>query len=203
MAAEELKSGPLEYRSQEGRMGILGFWIFLGAEVVLFATLFATYAVLFGRTADAPAPSELFQSGVGMTLVMTFLLLTSSFTCGIAVHEMRKGNAKGLATWLIITLVLGLGFLGLEIYEFNHYVHEGATLPSSAYWSAFFVLAGTHGLHVTLGIGWAICLLIQLKQRGLTNVTSRKFFVVSLYWHFLDVIWIFIFTGIYLTGMVL
>ncbi|MBN8233953.1 cytochrome aa3 quinol oxidase subunit III [Halobacillus kuroshimensis] len=201
MAAEELKTGPLEYRTQEGRMTILGFWIFLAAEVVLFATLFATYAVLYGRTADAPTPMELFEPGI--VLVMTFLLLTSSFTCGLAIHQMRRGNVKGLMTWMIVTLALGFGFLGFEIYEFVHYVHEGASLTSSAYWSGFFVLAGTHGLHVTLGTGWAILLLIQIARRGLTNVTSRKFFIISLYWHFLDVIWIFIFTCVYLIGMVI
>ncbi|MCD5323334.1 MULTISPECIES: cytochrome aa3 quinol oxidase subunit III [Pontibacillus] len=201
MAAEELKTGPLEYRTQEGQMTIMGFWIFLGAEVVLFATLFATYAVLFGRTADGPLPSELFEPGT--TLIMTFLLLTSSFTCGLAIHEMRRGSVKGLIFWMVITLALGLGFLGFEIYEFVHYTHEGATIQASAFWSAFFILAGTHGLHVTLGIGWATLLLIQIKQRGLTNVTSRKLFVVSLYWHFLDVIWIFIFTSVYLIGMVI
>ncbi|GGD02418.1 quinol oxidase subunit 3 [Thalassobacillus devorans] len=200
MSAHELKSGPLEYRTQEGQMSILGFWIFLAAEVVLFSTLFATYAVLFGRTADAPVPGELFEPGI--VLVMTFLLLTSSFTCGIAIHHMRRGSVKGLMTWLIITLILGLGFLGFEIYEFVHYSHEGATLQSSAFWSAFYTLAGTHGVHVTLGIGWAVLLLIQLAKRGLTPVTSRKVFIISLYWHFLDVIWIFIFTSVYLIGMV-
>ncbi|MFG6120727.1 MULTISPECIES: cytochrome aa3 quinol oxidase subunit III [Thalassobacillus] len=200
MSAHELKSGPLEYRTQEGRMSILGFWIFLAAEVVLFSTLFATYAVLYGRTADAPVPGELFEPGI--VLVMTFLLLTSSFTCGIAIHHMRRGSVKGLMTWLIITLILGLGFLGFEIYEFVHYSHEGATLQSSAFWSAFYTLAGTHGVHVTLGIGWAVLLLIQLAKRGLTTVTSRKVFIISLYWHFLDVIWIFIFTSVYLIGMV-
>ncbi|ELK46029.1 cytochrome aa3 quinol oxidase subunit III [Halobacillus sp. ACCC02827] len=200
MAAEELKTGPLEYRTQEGQMSILGFWIFLGAEVVLFSTLFATYAVLFGRTADAPTPGELFEPGI--VLIMTFLLLVSSFTCGLAIHQMRKGNVKGMTLWMIITLALGLGFLGFEIFEFFHYTHEGATLQSAAFWSAFFVLAGTHGLHVTLGIGWAIGLLIQLRKRGLTTKTSRKFFIVSLYWHFLDVVWIFIFTAVYLIGMV-
>ncbi|MGP4067559.1 cytochrome aa3 quinol oxidase subunit III [Halobacillus sp. B29] len=200
MSSHELKTGPLEYRSEEGRLSILGFWIFLGAEIVLFATLFATYAVLFGRTADAPPPGELF--GAEIVLIMTFMLLTSSFTCGIAIHEMRRGSAKGLRNWIIVTLLLGLGFLGFEIYEFIHYVHEGATLQSSAYWSAFFTLAGTHGLHVSLGIGWIILLLIQLRQRGLTPKTSRKFFIIGLYWHFLDVVWIFIFTGVYLIGMV-
>ncbi|MFG6117507.1 cytochrome aa3 quinol oxidase subunit III [Halobacillus sp. MO56] len=200
MSAHELKSGPLEYRTQEGRMSILGFWIFLAAEIVLFSTLFATYAVLFGRTADAPTPGELFE--IKTVLIMTFLLLTSSFTCGIAIHHMRRGSLKGLMTWLVITLVLGLSFLGFEIYEFIHYAHEGATLQSSAFWSAFFTLAGTHGLHVTLGIGWAALLLIQLAKRGLTPVTSRKTFIISLYWHFLDVVWIFIFTSVYLIGMV-
>ncbi|SEQ16269.1 cytochrome aa3 quinol oxidase subunit III [Piscibacillus halophilus] len=191
---------PLEYQTEHNQMSILGFWIFLAAEVVLFSTLFATYAVLFGRTADAPTPSELFE--LDIVLVMTFLLLTSSFTCGIAIHQMRHGSNKGLITWMIITLALGLGFLGFEVYEFIHYSHEGATLPSSAYWSSFYVLAGTHGLHVTLGIGWAILLLIQLFKKGITKVTSRKVFIISLYWHFLDVIWIFIFTSVYLIGMV-
>ncbi|WP_181350839.1 cytochrome aa3 quinol oxidase subunit III [Thalassobacillus sp. CUG 92003] len=200
MSSHELQSGPMEYRTEHGQSSILGFWIFLGAEIVLFSTLFATYAVLFGRTADSPAPAELFE--LETVLIMTFLLLTSSFTCGIAVHEMRHGSVKGLATWLIITLILGLGFLGFEIYEFFHYAHEGATLQASAFWSSFFTLAGTHGLHVTVGIGWAILLLIQLAQRGLTTVTSRKFFIISLYWHFLDVVWIFIFTSVYLIGMV-
>lgn len=201
MSAHELNSGPLEYRTEEGQKTIMGFWVFLGAEVILFGTLFATYAVLFGRTADAPLPSELFEPG--KALIMTFLLLTSSFTCGVAIHNMRQGSKKGLLGWLIVTLALGLTFLGFEISEFMHYAHEGATLQSSAYWSAFFVLAGTHGLHVTFGIGWAILLLIQLARKGLTPVTGRKVFVVSLYWHFLDVIWIFIFTGVYLIGMVM
>lgn len=200
MSAHELKTGPLEYRTQEGRTTILGFWIFLAAEVVLFSTLFATYAVLFGRTADGPTPADLFEPGI--SLVMTFILLTSSFTCGIAIHQMRRGSLKGLITWLAITLALGLGFLGLEIYEFIHYASLGATMQSSAFWSAFFVLAGTHGVHVTLGIGWAILLIIQLVKRGLTPVTSRKVFVIGLYWHFLDVIWIFLFTSVYLIGMV-
>lgn len=192
---------PLEYQSETGRLNILGFWIFLGAEIALFSTLFATYLVLMFRTADGPTPHELFElKGV---LIETFLLLTSSFTCGIAIHEMRKRNKKGLFTWMIITLALGLGFLGFEIYEFVHYIHEGAALGTSAFWSGFFVLVGTHGLHVTIGIGWIILILIQVARRGLTPQTSAKVFISSLYWHFLDVVWIFIFTAVYLTGMVL
>ncbi|WP_164670215.1 cytochrome aa3 quinol oxidase subunit III [Virgibacillus doumboii] len=200
MSEQEVSTTPLEYQTEEGQKNIVGFWIFLAAELSLFGTLFATYAVLFGRTANAPLPGELFTPET--TLIMTIILLTSSFTCGVAVHEMRRGAKKSFLTWLIITLVLGLSFLGLEIYEFHHYVSHGASLKSSAYWSSFFVLAGTHGVHVTFGIGWLTLLVIQAVQRGITSITSRKVFIIGLYWHFLDVIWIFIFTGVYLIGMV-
>jgi cytochrome aa3-600 menaquinol oxidase subunit 3 len=192
-------SMPLEYQSEIGRLNILGFWIFLGAEIALFATLFATYFVLAPMTADGPLPTDLFK--VEGVLIMTFLLLTSSFTCGLAIHELRRHNQKGVMLWTIITLVLGLGFIGFEIYEFVEYIHHGATMQSSAMWSGFFILAGTHGLHVTLGIVWITFILIQVKKRGLTPQTSAKLFISSLYWHFLDVIWIFIFTGVYLLLM--
>jgi cytochrome aa3-600 menaquinol oxidase subunit 3 len=191
---------PLEYQSETGRLNILGFWVFLGAEIVLFATLFATYFVLVGRTAEGPTPQELFEmKGV---LIETFLLLTSSFTFGLAVHEMRRGNRTGLVALMIVTLLMGVGFLYFEIDEFVKYVGEGASIPVSAYWSGFFVLVGTHGLHVTMGIGWMTLIIIQVLQRGLTKETSRKVFISSLYWHFLDVIWIFLFTCVYLIGMV-
>ncbi|SFA42489.1 cytochrome aa3 quinol oxidase subunit 3 [Parageobacillus thermantarcticus] len=192
---------PLEYRTQESRLNILGFWIFLGAEVALFATLFATYLVLFQRTGSGPTAKELFE--VKDVLIETLLLLTSSFTCGLAVFEMRRGRLSGLLTWLLVTLLLGAGFITFEIREFIHYVHEGATMQTSAFLSSFFVLVGTHGAHVSLGIGWMILIIIQLLQRGLTPRTARKVFIVSLYWHFLDVVWIFIFTLVYLTGMVI
>ncbi|MGM7703200.1 cytochrome aa3 quinol oxidase subunit III [Pseudalkalibacillus sp. Hm43] len=196
----EAPDTPLEYQSETGRLNILGFWIFLGAEIALFATLFATYLVLLGRYGDGPTPKELFE--VKGVLIETFLLLTSSFTCGLAIHEMRRNSFKGLIVWLIVTLGLGLGFLSFEIYEFIHYVHEGASLTTSAYWSGFFVLVGTHGAHVTMGIGWIVLIIIQLFQRGLTKRTTGKVFVASLYWHFLDVVWIFIFTAVYLYGMI-
>ncbi|NGP45420.1 cytochrome aa3 quinol oxidase subunit III [Bacillaceae bacterium SIJ1] len=190
----------MEYQSETGRLNILGFWIFIGAEFALFSTLFAAYFVLINRTAGYITPGELFD--LKLVLIMTFLLLTSSFTCGMAVHEMRNHNVKRMMIWLAITLLLGLGFVGYEIYEFVHYASEGATLSTSAYWSAFFVLLGTHGLHVSIGIIWIIGIMIQIKKRGLTPKTSSKVFVSSLYWHFLDVVWIFIFTGVYLLGMV-
>ncbi|WP_059103471.1 cytochrome aa3 quinol oxidase subunit III [Shouchella shacheensis] len=202
MAAQESidPNKPLEFQSAEGRNNILGFWIFIGAEFALFSTLFASYFILVDRTAGNIRGDALFD--LPLVLIMTFLLLTSSFTCGIAVHEMRAGRLNRMLVWMGATLLLGLSFIGFEIYEFVHYAHEGATLSTSAFWSAFFVLLGTHGLHVAIGVGWMILLGIQLKQRGLTPRTTSKFFIASLYWHFLDVIWILIFTGVYLLGMV-
>ncbi|MDR7001848.1 cytochrome aa3 quinol oxidase subunit III [Neobacillus niacini] len=191
---------PLEYQTEQSRMNIFGFWIFLGAEIILFATLFATYAVVDHRYAGGPTQHELFEmKGV---MIETILLLTSSFTCGLAIYEMHRGNKKGLLMWMIITLLLGAGFVGMEIEEFIAYVHEGATMQTSAFLSGFFVLLGTHGLHVSMGIGWATMILIQIAKKGLTPVTARKAFIIGLYWHFLDVVWIFIFTFVYLKGMV-
>ncbi|MDL4840458.1 cytochrome aa3 quinol oxidase subunit III [Aquibacillus rhizosphaerae] len=192
---------PLEYSTKQNEMNILGFWIFLGAEIVLFSTLFAGYFVLEGNTANGPAGHEIFI--FKDVMIQTFLLLTSSFTCSLAIYQMRNNNVKGLITWLVVTMALGLGFLYMEINEFIHYVHEGATLQTSGFLSSFFTLLGTHGLHVTLGLGWATLLIIQIARRGITPVTARKTFIISLYWHFLDVVWIFIFTFVYLRGLVM
>lgn len=200
MSANANASLPLEYRTEQSRMNILGFWIFLGAEIVLFATLFSVYAVLSNRYAGGPTQHDLMM--IKEVLIQTVLLLISSFTCGIAILEMRRGHLNGLLAWLIVTLLLGAGFVYMEISEFSHYIHLGATMQTSAFLSSFFVLLGTHGLHVTLGIGWGLMIIIQLLQRGLTPVTARKTFIIGLYWHFLDVVWIFIFTFVYLKGMV-
>lgn len=200
MSANVNTSYPLEYQTEQNRMNILGFWIFLGAEIVLFATLFGVYAVLGERYAGGPTHQEIIQ--MKDVMIQTILLLTSSFTCGVAIWEMRRHHLKGLLIWLTITLMLGAGFLYMEVNEFIHYVHLGATMQTSAFLSSFFVLLGTHGAHVTLGIGWAVMIMIQLVRRGLTPETARKTFIIGLYWHFLDVVWIFIFTFVYLKGMV-
>lgn len=200
MSANVNTSLPLEYQTEQNRMNILGFWIFLGAEIILFATLFATFSVLSSRYAGGPTPKDLFE--IKGVMIETILLLTSSFTMGIAIYEMRRMNKKGMLTWLIITLLLGAGFVGMEITEFASYVHKGATMQTSAFLSSFFVLLGTHGLHVSMGIGWATMIIIQIARRGLTPVTARKAFIIGLYWHFLDVVWIFIFTFVYLARMV-
>ena len=200
MSANVNTSLPLEYQTEQNRLNILGFWIFLGAEIVLFATLFATYSVLKARYAGGPTPNDLFE--IKGILTETILLLTSSFTCGLAIFEMRRNNRNGLVAWMIITLLLGAGFVFMEITEFINYVHEGATMQTSAFLSSFFVLLGTHGLHVSMGIGWATMIIIQLMRKGLTPITARKTFIIGLYWHFLDVVWIFIFTFVYLARMV-
>jgi cytochrome o ubiquinol oxidase subunit III len=178
---------------------VLGFWIFLVSDVVLFGSLFATYAVMMNSFDAGPTGKELFQMpGV---IAITFILLTSSFTSGLAVLAMNKGKVKQLIGWLAVTALLGASFVYMEISEFVHLVGEGATIGTSGYWSAFFTLVGTHGLHVTIGLFWSIAIMLQLRRRGLTPVTRRKVQTFSLYWHFLDVIWIFLFTVVYLMGV--
>jgi cytochrome aa3-600 menaquinol oxidase subunit III len=190
---------PLEYSTEENSLKILGFWIFLGAEIMLFATLFATYFTLANRTGSGPTGAEIFQ--ITPVLFETILLLTSSFTVGLGIHAMRIGNKKAMISFFSITLLLGLSFLGVEVFEFVTYVHEGATLQTSAFTGALLTTLGTHGAHVTLGFFWGLFIILQIKKRGLTPQTTNKAFIFSLYWHFLDVVWIFIFSFIYLKGM--
>ncbi|MBO2942934.1 cytochrome aa3 quinol oxidase subunit III [Paenibacillus sp. F411] len=190
---------PLEYGTEENRNKIFGFWLFLGAEIALFATLFTVYFVLVDRYASGPNGAEIFE--IGPVLAETFILLTSSFTIGLAVHAMRLGLKKQMMMFMIITLALGAVFLGIEIFEFFTYVHEGATITTSAFLSSLFTLLGTHGAHVTFGLLWGIAILVQLRKHGLDHSTANKSFIFSLYWHFLDVVWIFIFSFVYLKGL--
>jgi cytochrome aa3-600 menaquinol oxidase subunit 3 len=153
---------------------------------------------LESRTGNGPG-TEIFE--ITPVLVETLLLLTSSFIIGLGIHAMRLGNKKAMMTFFAITLLLGLAFLSFEIYEFVHYVHIGAGLQTSAFTAILLTTLGTHGLHVTFGLFWGIAILLQVKKRGLTPETANKSFIFSLYWHFLDVVWIFIFSFIYLKGM--
>lgn len=190
---------PLEYSTGQNKLNILGFWIFLAAEVMLFATLFATYFTLEHRTGNGPAGAEIFE--LTPVLFETFLLLTSSFTIGLGVHAMRIGHKKAMMSFFAVTLLLGLSFLGVEIFEFTHYTHIGAGLQVSAFTGILLTTLGTHGAHVTLGLFWGLFIILQVKKQGLTPKTANKAFIFSLYWHFLDVVWIFIFSFIYLKGM--
>ena len=191
---------PLEYSTEENRLKIFGFWLFLGAEIALFSMLFATYFTLLNGTGDGPTAQEIFV--LKPVIVETLVLLTSSFTCGLAVHSMRLNFKKPMLTFFIITMCLGLVFLGVEILEFVTYIGEGATMQTSGFLSSLFMLLGTHGAHVTFGLLWGLCILIQVVREGFTAQTTNKFFIYSLYWHFLDVVWIFIFSFVYLKGMI-
>lgn len=177
---------------------ILGFWIFLVTDCLLFATFFSAYAVLHNHTNGGFTAKEFDISGF---IIETFVLLVSSFTSGLAVLQMHRGNKTGLLSWLVITAALGAVFVALEINEFTHMALEGAAISKSAFLTSFFSLVGTHGCHVTFGILWMIGLIVQLSRRGITAVTKRKIAIISLYWHFLDAVWIFIFTTVYLMGV--
>lgn len=177
---------------------ILGFWIFLVTDCLLFATFFSAYAVLHNHTNGGFTSREFDIPGF---IIETFVLLVSSFTSGLAVLQMHKGNKKGLIGWLLVTAALGAVFVGFELNEFTNMAHEGATISKSAFLTSFFSLVGAHGCHVTFGIFWMIGLIIQLSSKGITTVTKRKISIISLYWHFLDAVWIFIFTVVYLMGV--
>jgi cytochrome o ubiquinol oxidase subunit III len=176
-----------------------GFWVYLMTDCILFATLFATFAVLRNRTAGGPDGAELFS--LPFVFAETMLLLFSSFACGLALLAARRGNKYRTLTMLSFTGVLGAGFLAMELYEFGHLVSEGHSWQASAFLSAFFTLVGTHGLHILLGLIWIIVMLTQILGRGLTVHTVRRLGLFSLFWHFLDIIWIFIFSIVYLLGV--
>jgi len=190
---------PLEYSTKQNGRNIFGFWVFLAAEIMLFATLFTSYFTLEHRVGHGSSGAEIFE--MTPVVIETLILLTSSFTVGLAVHAMRIGNKKAMAAFFVITLFLGLGFLGFEIDEFMTYIHEGASLQTSAFTAILMTTLGTHGAHVTFGLFWGTAILMQIKKNGLTTETANKSFIFSLYWHFLDVVWIFIFSFIYLKGM--
>ncbi|WP_085524105.1 cytochrome (ubi)quinol oxidase subunit III [Tuberibacillus sp. Marseille-P3662] len=197
--AEQTLPAHPEKATLEGKNKFLGFWFFLGGETVLFGTLFGTYLTLNNQVAQGPGAPELFD--IWMTFAATIILLVSSLTSVFAVVGIRENNIRKVQLWLWITVLLGLAFLGLEIYEFQNYVHEGLGYTTSAFSSAFFTLVGTHGAHVTFGVLWITTLIIQSYKKGLTSVTAPKYYISALYWHFIDVVWLFIFTVVYLFGI--
>lgn len=190
-----------EKATLEGKNKFLGLWFFLGGETVLFASLFGTFIALRNSTAGGSSSEELF--GLELVFIMTVLLLTSSLTSVYAMYHMRNHDFKKMQLWLGITGLLGISFLGLEIYEFTHYITEyGFTFRSSAFGSAFYTLVGFHGGHVTFGIAWLIVIMIRNARRGLNLYNAPKFNTFSLYWHYIDVVWVFVFTVVYLMGKV-
>ncbi|MEI7025808.1 cytochrome (ubi)quinol oxidase subunit III [Paenibacillus sp. y28] len=189
-----------ETATLEGRNKILGFWLFLGGETVLFGCLFATFIGLRHEIGDGPTAAHLFD--LKLVAFATLLLLVSSMTSVLAVQSMHNKNVGKMQLWLVVTVLLGLGFLILEVYEFYHYVKEGHGFTTSPFSSSFYTLVGFHGAHVAFGLLWIVTLILQVMKKGLTVVTAPKLYVASLYWHFIDVVWVFIFTIVYLMGKV-
>jgi cytochrome o ubiquinol oxidase subunit 3 len=176
----------------------IGFWIYLMTDCVLFASLFATFAVLRNSTYGGPSGADLFD--LPFVLVETMALLTSSFTVGLAVLAASRGYRKQTLAWLITTFVLGLTFLTMELTEFAHLVVEGNSWQASAFLSSFFTLVGTHGLHIAVGLLWMIVVSIRLLRFNMKKSDINRLGLLALFWHFLDVIWIFIFSIVYLIG---
>ena len=179
---------------------MFGFWVYLMTDLLMFSVLFATYAVLHNNTLGGETGRQLFSQP--LALAETLILLTSSFTVGIAMIMARQGKKAQTLLWFGITFALGLAFLSLELREFAQFIHEGHTMQSNAFLSSFFVLVGTHGLHITSGLIWMGTSLIFVMKRGLNQHLVRKLAMLSLFWHFLDIVWIFIFTIVYLRAFV-
>ena len=188
-----------EHDHAEGGSTMLGFWLYLMSDCLIFAMLFAAYGVLGGNYAAGPGPKDLFE--LPLAAVNTSMLLFSSITYGFAMLAVQRGKVGQTQLWLVITALFGLAFLGIELSEFHHLIAEGAGPQRSAFLSAFFTLVGTHGLHVTFGLVWLTVLLVQLGMHGLTAANTRRLMCLSLFWHFLDVVWIGVFTFVYLMGM--
>lgn len=177
---------------------VFGFWVYIMTDCVLFATLFATYSVLHGNLNGGPGGQELFNlSGV---LAQTLILLCSSFSCGLALLAARAHDKRQTLVWLGVTFALGAAFLGLELAEFHQLVNEGNSWRRSGFLSAFFTLVGTHGLHITAGLLWLGVLASRLVSSGFSRINLRRLTLFGMFWHFLDLVWIFIFTIVYLSG---
>lgn len=176
-----------------------GFWLYLLSDVMIFGALFAVYMILRGNTAGGPGIDEIVQPLP--VLIQTMALLGSSFTVAVAVLAARSGRLETMRLYLWATLALGLVFLGLELTEFITLVNEGHSWKISGFLSSFFALVGTHGLHITIGLLWLTVWLVYYQRRGLNQHMLRRLGLFALFWHFLDIVWIWVFTVVYLFGM--
>ncbi|WP_454781123.1 cytochrome o ubiquinol oxidase subunit III [Legionella sp. WA2022007384] len=184
----------------DGSKNVFGFWIYIMTDCLLFASLFAVYAVLHTHTFGGLHAKELFK--LPFVLTETLLLLTSSFTYGLAMLARNSPSPGNVARWMWVTFVLGVCFITMECYEFHSLYLEGHTWDKSAFLSSFFALVATHGLHVTVGLIWMLAIIVQINMHGITPITKTKLTCLGLFWHFLDVVWIFVFSVVYLMGAI-
>lgn len=184
----------------DGSKYVFGFWMYIMTDCILFASLFAVYAVLHTHTFGGAHAKELFS--LPFVLIETLLLLTSSFTYGLGML-VRNSRVKGAVTrWMWVTFALGFCFIAMEIHEFRDLYLEGHTWAESAFLSSFFTLVATHGLHVIAGLVWMLTVIFQINMHGITPVTKTKLTCLGLFWHFLDIVWIFVFSVVYLMGAI-
>lgn len=185
-------------RAEKSSTAVFGFWVYLMTDCVLFASLFAVFSVLRNNTYGGPSGAQLFS--LPYVLIETLALLCSSFTCGLALLSAERRHKKQTLVWLGVTFALGLTFLGLEIAEFHKFIKMGDSWHRSGFLSSYFTLVGTHGAHITIGLLWMAVMGVFIYKRGLGPLTLKRLRMLSLFWHFLDVVWIFIFTIVYLFG---
>ncbi len=195
----ELEHMNAESIQQDNTTGF-GMWMYLMTDFVLFASFFAVYAVLHVNTAGGVSASSIFSPPY--VLIETLVLLTSSFVCGLALNAAKNNNKLQVVFWLSITAILGSLFVTMEFSEFGKLIESGNSWQQSGFLSSYFALVGTHGLHIIMGLLWVGALMISIANKGLTRANNRKLMLWSMFWHFLDVIWIFIFTIVYLLPLV-
>lgn len=200
IAADEHHDLHAEHHHDGDSVDVFGFWIYIMTDCVLFATLFAAFAVLHDATFSGPALHQLFS--LPYVLYETLFLLASSFTYGLAMLGMYRESRLATMNWLIVTFLFGAAFVGLEINEFVHLYIEGHSWHANAAMSSFFTLVGTHGTHVSIGLFWMALMIFQVFKFGTTSAVSRRLTYLGLFWHFLDIVWIFVFTIVYLMGAI-
>ncbi len=174
----------------------LGMWIFLASECMLFGSLIFTFLLFRNKGLAGPTPQEVFD--INVTTLSTFVLLMSSFSIVLALHSIQSGNMKAFRRWILLTAIGGIVFLGFQTYEFTEFVHLGLGLKTSTFATSFFMLTGTHGTHVAIGVIWLLALWFTSLRGGLKVDGALKVDTMALYWHFVDVVWIVIFTVVYL-----
>lgn len=184
--------------AQADDRSLFGFWVYLMTDCVLFATLFATFIVMRGNTAGGPAGSDLFS--LPYVLAETLILLTSSFTAGLSMIALSRQRKRQVLGWLAVTFVLGAAFLTMELIEFHNLAVEGNSFRRSGFLSAYFTLVGTHGLHIAMGLIWMGVLAWRLRVQVLNQAMTRRLTMLNMFWHFLDIVWIFIFSVVYMIG---